>query len=103
VPNSQQRSNEFLGELGKETTLEKELKKIQSEGSKYDKTLEVYGFTLNEAIVLNPKIRPFVDFQIARRGKLSGKRGLCRQLSANEKKSVYSHQRKSNDFRRSGL
>ena len=64
VPNSQQRSNDFLGELGKVSTLEKELKKIQSEGSKYDKTLEVYGFTLNEAIVLNPKIRPFVDFKL---------------------------------------
>lgn len=64
VPNSLQRSNEFLGELGKATTLEKELKKIQSESSKYDKTLEVYGFTLNEAIVLSPKIRSFVDFKL---------------------------------------
>jgi hypothetical protein len=64
VPNSQQRSNEFLSELGKETTFERELKKIQSEGSKYDKTLEVYGFTLNEAVVLGPKVRPFVDFRM---------------------------------------
>jgi hypothetical protein len=64
VPNSQQRSNEFLSELEKEKTAEKELQKIQSEGSKYDKTLEVDGFTLNEAIVLNPKIRSFVDFKL---------------------------------------
>lgn len=64
VPNSQQRSNDFLGELEKETTFERELKKIQSESSKYDKTLEVYGFTLNEAVILRPKIRPFVDFRM---------------------------------------
>lgn len=64
VPNSQKRSNDFLSELEKETTLEKELKKIQSEGAKYDKTLEVYGMTLNEAVVLSPKIRPFFDFKL---------------------------------------
>jgi hypothetical protein len=64
VPNSQQRSNEFLSELEKEKTAEKELQKIQSESSKYDKTLEVFGFTLNEAVVLNPKIRSFVDFKL---------------------------------------
>lgn len=64
VPNSQQRSNEFLGELEKETTLEKELKKIQSAGSKYDKSIEIDGFTLNEAVVLNPKIRLAIDFKL---------------------------------------
>ena len=40
------------------------MQKIQSEGAKYDKTIEVYGFTLNEAVVLNPKIRPFFDFKM---------------------------------------
>jgi len=64
VPNSQKRSSDFLAELEKTTTLEKELNKIQREGSKYDKTIEVYGLTLNEAIVLSPKIRPFFDFKL---------------------------------------
>ena len=64
IPNSQKRSNDFLSELEKETTLEKELKKIQDESAKYDKTIEVYGLTLNEAIVLGPKIRPFFDFKL---------------------------------------
>jgi hypothetical protein len=64
VPNSQKRSNDFLAELEKETTLEKELNKIQREGSKYDKTIEVEGFTLNEAVVLSPNIRPFFDFKL---------------------------------------
>lgn len=64
VPNSQKRSGDFLAELGKTTTLESELKKIQKEGSKYDKTLEVYGLTLNEGVVLAPNIRPYFDFQM---------------------------------------
>ena len=64
VPNSQKRSSDFLAELEKTMTLEKELNKIQREGSKYDKTIEVYGLTLNEAIVLSPKIRPFFDFKL---------------------------------------
>ena len=64
VPNSQKRSNDFLAELEKITTLEKELNKIQREGSKYDKTIEVYGLTLNEAIVLSPNIRSFFEFKL---------------------------------------
>ncbi|HEX8288492.1 MAG TPA: hypothetical protein VF556_10870 [Pyrinomonadaceae bacterium] len=64
VPNSQKRSNDFLSELEKETTLERELKKIQDEGAKYDKTLEIYGLTLNEGVVLNPKIQPYFDFKL---------------------------------------
>ncbi|MBA2736695.1 MAG: hypothetical protein H0U50_07925 [Pyrinomonadaceae bacterium] len=64
VPNSQKRSGDFLAELEKTTTLEKELNKIQREGSKYDKTIEVYGLTLNEAIVLSPNIRPFFEFKL---------------------------------------
>ncbi|MDQ3131690.1 MAG: hypothetical protein M3Q99_13145 [Acidobacteriota bacterium] len=64
VPNSQKRSGDFLAELEKTTTLEKELNKIQREGSKYDKTIEVYGLTLNEAIVLSPNIRSFFEFKL---------------------------------------
>lgn len=64
VSDSQKRSNEFLAELEKTNTLEKELKKIQSEGAKYDKTVEVYGLTLNEGVVLASKIRPFFDFKM---------------------------------------
>ena len=64
VPNSQKRWGDFLAELEKTTTLEKELNKIQREGSKYDKTIEVYGLTLNEAIVLSPNIRPFFEFKL---------------------------------------
>lgn len=64
VPNSQKRSNDFLAELAKEETLEKELRKIQKEGAKYDKTLEVYGLTLNEGVVLASNLRPNFDFKL---------------------------------------
>ncbi len=64
VPNSQKRSDEFLAELEKTATLEKELNKIQREGAKYDKTIEVYGLTLNQAIVLNPNMRPFFEYKL---------------------------------------
>ena len=64
IPDSQKRGEEFLAELDKQTTLESELKKLQNEGSKYDKTWEVYGLTLNQAVALAPNLRPFFDFKL---------------------------------------
>jgi hypothetical protein len=64
VPDSQARADRFLGELQKTTTIEKELEKIQDEGSRYDKTLEVNGLTLFEAVVLSDHIRPDFDFKL---------------------------------------
>lgn len=64
VPDSQARSEKFLGELQKASTLESELEKIQKEGARYDKTLEVYGLTLFEAGVLDSALRPYFDFQM---------------------------------------
>lgn len=64
IPDSQKRGEEFLGELDKETTLESELKKLQKESSKYDKTWEVYGLTLNQAVALAPNLRSVFDFQL---------------------------------------
>lgn len=64
IPESESRSDEFFAELKKQKTLESELERIQKEGSKYDKTLEVSGLTLNEAIVLSENLRSFFDFQL---------------------------------------
>lgn len=72
VPNSRKRSDEFLAELEKTTTLEKELNKIQREGAKYDKTIKVYGLTLNEAVILSPNIRPFFEFKLVSRENYQG-------------------------------
>jgi hypothetical protein len=65
IPDSQKRGEEFLAELDKQSTLESELKKLQGESSKYDKTWEVYGLTLNQAVVLAQNLRPAFDFQLA--------------------------------------
>lgn len=65
IPDSQRRGEVFLAELDKEKTLESELKKLQKESARYDKTWEVYGLTLNQAIALDPKLRPVFDFQLA--------------------------------------
>jgi hypothetical protein len=64
VPDSQARADRFLAELGKTTTGEKELEKIQDEGSRYDKTLKINGLTLFEAISLSDDLRSFFDFKL---------------------------------------
>jgi Skp family chaperone for outer membrane proteins len=64
VPDSQARADRFLAELEKTTTLEKELEKIQQEGSRYDKTLEISGFTLYEGIALSTNLRSVFDFKL---------------------------------------
>ena len=64
IPDSQKRGEEFLAELEKQTTLESELRKLESQSLKYDKTWRVFGLTLNQAVALDPKIRPVMDFQL---------------------------------------
>ncbi len=64
IPDSQKRGEEFLAELEKQTTLESELKKLQKQSSKYDKTWDVYGLTLNEGSVLASNLRPYFDFKL---------------------------------------
>jgi len=64
IPDSQARADRFLGELQKSKTLEKELEKIQDEGLRYDKTIEITGFTLFEAITLASNLRPYFDFKL---------------------------------------
>lgn len=64
VADGQRRSELFLAELEKAETLEKELKKLQDEGSRFDKTWEIYGLTLNQAVTLAPNMRPYFDYKL---------------------------------------
>jgi hypothetical protein len=64
IPDSQAKSDQFFAELGKEKTLESELKKIEKESTKYDKGIEALGLTLNEGIVLSNNLRPYFDFSL---------------------------------------
>jgi hypothetical protein len=72
IPDSQKRGEEFLAELDKQTTLESELKKLERESSKYDKSWVFYGLTLNQAVALAPNLRPVFEFQIAGTENFSG-------------------------------
>lgn len=64
IPDSQAKSDQFFAELSKEKTLESELKKIQKESTKYDKSIEALGLTLNEGIILSGNLRPYFDFAL---------------------------------------
>lgn len=64
VPDSQTRADKFLSELQKASTAEKELEKIEKESLRYDKTLRIIGFTLNQAIALSANLRPIFDFKL---------------------------------------
>ena len=64
IPDSQKRGEEFLAELDKQATLESELKKLQKESSKHDKTWEVYGLTLNQAVALKDVLRSAFDYRL---------------------------------------
>ena len=64
IPDSQARSEHFLAELEKASTVERELEKLQQEGWRYDRTLKIVGFTLYEAITLSSNLRPFFDFKL---------------------------------------
>jgi len=64
IPESQKRGEEFLSELDKKSTLESELKKLQGESSKYDKTWTVFNLTLHQAVILAPNLRTAFDFRL---------------------------------------
>lgn len=65
VPDSQSRADQFLAELGKSSTTEKELEKVEKEGLRYDKTLRVSGYTLHQGFPLSENLRSVLDFKLA--------------------------------------
>ena len=64
VNDSQARSEKLTAELQKTSTLESELEKIQKEGARYDKTIEVVGLTLFQGGILDDRLRDSVDFKL---------------------------------------
>jgi hypothetical protein len=73
VPDSQARADRFLTELEKTATAEKELEKIQDEGSRYDKTLKINGLTLFQAISLDDALSSYFDFRLVGSENYQGK------------------------------
>jgi hypothetical protein len=64
IPDSRERADRFLQELQKTTSVKKELEKLQDEGLRYDKTIRIDGFTLNQATALSDNVRPVFDFKL---------------------------------------
>lgn len=64
VADSQKRSGELLAELEKASTLESELRQIEKESLRYDKTWIINGLTLNEGFVLQPELRSVFEFKL---------------------------------------
>ena len=64
IPDSQARAEKFLEELKKADNTQKELEKIEKESGRYDPTLEISGFTLNQGIVLAKNMRPVFEFKM---------------------------------------
>lgn len=67
VSDNQARTNELLNQLARSNSAELELKKIQNESLRYDRSLTIYGLTLLQSPVLEDYIRPYFDFKLAGR------------------------------------
>ena len=67
VNDNQTRANDLLTQLAKSDSVEQELKKIQKESLRYDKSLIINGLTLFQSPILEDYARPFFDFKLAGR------------------------------------
>lgn len=64
IGDTDKRIQDFFEKLGKSVSIEQELEGIQKESSRYDKNLEISGFTLLQAPILAEHIRPAFDFRL---------------------------------------
>lgn len=67
VGDNQRRTNDLLNQLAMSSSVEQELKKIQNESLRYDKSLIISGLTLLQSPILEDYARPFFDFKLAGR------------------------------------
>jgi len=72
VSNTDKRIQDFFEELGKSASIEQELERIQKESSRYDKNLDISGFTLLQAPTLSENIRPAFDFRLEGHDTIEG-------------------------------
>ena len=72
IGDTDKRIQDFFEQLGKSASIEQELERIQKESSRYDKNLEISGFTLLQAPILAEHIRPAFDFRLDGRETIQG-------------------------------
>lgn len=63
----------LFGRLAKADSVRKELDRINRESRRYDLDYSVYGFTLNEGLLLSENLRPSLQFTAAGREQLNGR------------------------------
>jgi hypothetical protein len=73
VGNIERRAEDFFKDLLKSGSVEKELEKIQKEGSRFDRKLDIKGLTLNQAPILAAHIRPFIEFTLTGEERVEGR------------------------------
>lgn len=76
VPDARSRGEKLLAELAKTTVALVELNKLQDESTRYDRSVRIYGATLNQASVLNRKIAPSLDFEVGAETEVAGHKVL---------------------------
>lgn len=64
VGDSEKRAANLFENLAKSGSAQQELENVQKESSRYDKTLDLSGFTLFQVPVLAEHFRPFFDFTL---------------------------------------
>ncbi|HEX8734258.1 MAG TPA: hypothetical protein VF721_02975 [Pyrinomonadaceae bacterium] len=74
VGDSGKRAEEFFENVLKSATAEKELEKVLEESTRYDKTLDISGFTLWQSPVLAAHIRPALDFRLSGQETFNGRK-----------------------------
>lgn len=73
VGESEQRASDFFEKVLKSTTAEKELDRIRDESNRYDKTLDISGYTLYQAIFIPEKLRADFDFKLLSNQTFNGR------------------------------
>jgi len=73
VGDSNKRAEDFFENVLKSTSAESELDKILEESTRYDKTLNISGFTLYQSPILTAYIRPAFDFRLNGRETFNGR------------------------------
>ncbi|HEX8248180.1 MAG TPA: hypothetical protein VF599_08425 [Pyrinomonadaceae bacterium] len=74
VGDSNKRAEDFFENVLQSTSAETELEKILNESTRYDKTLNVSGFTLYQSPILAAHIRPAFDFRLNGQETFNGRK-----------------------------
>ncbi len=73
VGDVERRNADLFEQISKAKSAREELEKIQKESSRYDKNLEISGFTLLQSPVLDDALRPFFEFSMLGRENVGGR------------------------------